>query len=66
MTRLAGLTSRVMFADHSAYPPDVSDEERALLSETSIQRDPDLREVLNGMRDIVETGTCNRNRSARQ
>jgi transposase len=52
-----------MSLDRPAYPSDVSDEEwalvapyRALLRESSGQRDHDLREVFNGLRYIVRTG----------
>src|SRR4029453_13660198 len=51
-------------ATRKPYPSDVSDEERefvapylALVREDAPQRDHDLREVLNGLRWVVRTGS---------
>ena len=51
-------------ATRKPYPSDVSDEEwhfvapyLALVREDSPQRDHDLREVLNGLRWVVRTGS---------
>ena len=60
---MGGWAFWLMPTDRPAYPPDVSDEEwalvapyLALLREDSAQRDHDLREVFNGLRYIVKTG----------
>jgi transposase len=51
-------------ATRKPYPSDVSDEEwefvapyLALVREDAPQRDHDLREVLNGLRWVVRTGS---------
>ena len=58
------IVSRHVYSRRKPYPSDVSDEEwefvapyLALVREDAPQRDHDLREVLNGLRWVVRTGS---------